>query len=133
MDIQTAIKQRLSEIELEHDRLSALLDVYGTSNGHDRTKSEEYRHELKLLTRQRKAWHITDIEVEFKRKGLGFSKPMVHQALSNLRDSGDILAVRINGSNQKYFYMNPEARDGERLHKDYLPISDKYIESIEFM
>lgn len=131
-NIQEAIKQRMSILDAEKLKLTQMLEVYELPiqrNG--MSKTEQYKHELKKLFQQNKSWHINDIEVELERRGLHFSKPLVHQCLASLRESGEVTAIRVNGSNQKYFYLSSSGRKGQGVKDEYLPMPKPYIESVE--
>lgn len=146
MELQNAIKERLTTIDKERDELIRLLDIYGIeANGHaptngrsngstsEASKSDRYRHMIRELIKEQRSWHIADMEKEFESQGLDFNKGLIHQCLNSLRESGEVMAIRINGSNQKYYYMNADAKVGNTVKESYLPMDKKYMESIELM
>lgn len=138
MEIKKAIQERIAFIDQERAKLVALLDTYDTpikTESPDISKSDKYKYIIRDLIKEHRAWHITDMEKEFHQRGADFNKGIVHQVLNNLRETGEVMAVKINGSNQKYFYMSPKAANGGSLKvkEDYLPIPREYIEAVEVM
>jgi hypothetical protein len=129
MEIKTAIKQRIAEIENEKVQLTKLLESYGGEQT-DISKSDRCRHVIQDLIKHEKAYHITEIE---KHVGLKDVKGIIHQVLNTLRESGEVIAVRLNGSNQKYYYMSSKAKSGEGIKDEYLPIPKHYVSQIEVM
>lgn len=150
MEFETALKQELSIIEKDRERLDErynhllkTFDVFeipkngyatnGNSVHPNASKSDQYKHVIRELIQVPKSYHITDFESEFERKGFEFNKGLIHQVLNSLRESGELIAVRINKSNQKYYYLSPKGKQGDSIKDAYLPMPKKYVESLELM
>lgn len=142
MEFATALKEELSNLDKQQQIIQKrrkyvmeFFEVFGVpQNGHaNASKSDQYKHVLRELVKEKKAYHITDIESEFTLRGFEFNKGLIHQVLNSLREDGIIIAVRINKSNQKYYYMNAEAMEGEGISDEYLPMPNKFIDNIELM
>ena len=133
--LKKAIELRLKEIREEEEKLTALLNSYGIDLNGQTTKTERTRNLIRRMIEAPKSYHINDIQKRFEMDGIEFNKALVHQAIETLQDEGGLIKVKINGSNQRYYYMSSKAKNGgEYGIKDlYLPMDKKFIETIEIM
>ena len=134
--IKEALKNHLSQLETERERVIALLDIYGTNHiTDDVSKTERYKAVIRELIPQQRSFHINDFQKEFKDRNIEWNKGLIHQVLRTLRESEEVIAIKINDSNQKYYYASWNAQSGGKykIKDEYLPIAKEYIDSIELM
>lgn len=135
MDIVKQLKEELSNLDAKREKILELIDTYGSPQPmkEDISKSERYRHIIRDMVKEEKSFHINDIEAEIERQGIDYNKAAVHQALQSLRDAGEVVAVKINKSNQKYYYLSPEGINGSKykVKDSYLPMPKLFIETVD--
>ena len=135
------IREELEIVIAKEETLRRLLDVYGSpvnTNGFgsdEVSKSDRYKHELRRMMRELKPYHINDIKDDIKSRNITWNKAVAHQAIKDLHADGELIKVKINGSNQRYYYMSANAKNGGKyLVKDhFLPMEKVFIDTIEII
>jgi hypothetical protein len=156
-DYIKVLTERKKELQEELDLVNRLLgnvsndvgnsDTSGGSSGEnfpvivsDKSRSAVARVKsaVKKLLEHDVSLQIEDIRANLDRMGVDYNKSAIHNAFKSMRESGDLVSYKINGSNHLVYYMNPEGRDDSiedfPIKPEYRPenISADDVESLEF-
>jgi len=155
-----ALKTRRDELNEELKLLNGILDKYNLpsdsktssnsigqsemftpvfSEDKSKTMSITIKNGIRKLVEHPFSLQIDDIETSFEKYGIEASKSGIHNALRSLRENGDVIAYKVNNSNQMVFYISPDGVDKSLqrfpVKLDYRPvhIKESDIESFDFL
>jgi hypothetical protein len=133
MDFIKRLKQEKTVLESRLQYINKLLDTYGepVDNGLSQTEATK----RKLMEGLEGAYRINDLLEMLKIQGMDIGRSVVHQALKQLREAGDVLAFRLNGSNQQVYYMMSTGRGSGSypVKSEYQPVDEQYVEKFEWL
>ena len=128
----------IERLEMEQEKLkqdvAMLMEVLGlVEKENGLATTEQYRKNIRELMERDEAFHINQIISYLESKGIRTNRQSVNQVLKGLRETGDVIAVRYNKSQQKVYYMSKAGLDDSNLGvaKKYRPMPDEYIEHCE--
>jgi hypothetical protein len=129
---------QLKELKTYHEKslehVKRLLDIYGEPE-QDPNLSDTERAKQGLTHIHDKAYRITELMHFLEMEGLEVNRSIVHNALKQLRINGEIVAFKLNGSNQQVYYMSKEGiGEGEYpVKQSYRPIQQQYVTEFEWL
>lgn len=113
-------EQLKKDYRQKRSKLNDLINTYGEpENG----VSDTERVKRILKQYDDKAYDIGEFTELIDLEGYDVTRSVIHQALKQLRNSEEILAFRLNKSNQSVYYMSPDGID--RMQEQY-PVKTGY-------